>query len=130
MTEDGKAFLFESCCSLDGHVHRVNLARRNKRPMAILGPEWILPNLEPSAESHDSHLRELRDELCVNLNPVERRTWEQIIDGWSISDIARAERKSRTAVYERIRGKGQGGMVAKNPYVALWWCQRLRKQIP
>lgn len=120
---------FQSCCSLDGHVHRVGLARRNNRTVPILGPDWSSFEPETQEEADNQYMNELRKELSINLNRIERRTWQQIIDGSSILEIARAERRSRTAIYARIRGSdGLGGMVAKNPYVALWWCLRLKQQ--
>ncbi len=70
-----------------------------------------------------------KTKLYVNLNPVEARTWRQILSGKSISAIAREEGVSRAAIYSRIVGnsKDQGGMIAKNFWVLLWWHFRRKK---
>ena len=46
----------------------------------------------------------------------------------SVASIAKEEGVSRAAIYARIQGnsRGQGGMIAKNFWVLLWW--RLRQQ--
>ena len=57
------------------------------------------------------------------LNRIERRTWLMLLLGESITQIADREKRSRSAIYHRIRGnsKGQGGMIRKNDYVRIWW---------
>jgi len=65
-------------------------------------------------------------DLDVNLTALERHTWHQLLDGQSISAIAASHGVTRAAIYARIRGtaKHPGGMVRKNPWVALWWATR------
>jgi hypothetical protein len=113
---------FRYCRDLDGRLVAIDVARQNGR----LVPRFSPNQFEPIQDDTNSDLDELIFEICQNLTATERRTWLQLVDGVSILDVAAAEGVSRTAIYERIRGssKGHGGMIAKNPYVAIWW--RLR----
>jgi uncharacterized protein YpbB len=121
--------LFRLCRNLRGDIHNFDLIRRNGQLVPNFRPEWTSLVPEADREAEDAWRKELRDELCTGLNALERRTWERIIDGIPILDIAAMDGVSRSAIYERIRGIGTGGMVAKNPYVALWWALRLRRQL-
>ena len=94
----------------------------------------LVPNFsrswEGDATDRESELPTwLVSALTANLTETECRTWRRLLDGQSIAAIAAAEGVSRTAIYERIRGssRGHGGMVAKNPWVALWWLHRAVK---
>src|SRR5262249_3536334 len=106
---------------LDGSTEPVDLIRRNK----CLVPRYAPLACEPPAVDR-SELKRLLRELMYNLTRCERRTWLLLLRGFSIVDTARKERRSRTAIYERIRGnkKGQGGMLRKNDYVRIWWDRR------
>ena len=128
--DDNEVLFFHQCRSLDGSAHRVEVGRRNRLPTAIIRPDWALIDPSPDPEEVDRRAETIREELSINLNPVERRTWRQLINERPICEIALGEGVTRTAIYERIRGnsKGQGGMIAKNPYVALWWIERLRRK--
>jgi hypothetical protein len=92
-------------------------------------PRFSPEDLEPVSVADDdtSEMDELIAEITQNLTAVERRTWLRLVDGTSILELAASEGVSRAAIYERIRGnsKGQGGMIAKNDYVGIWW--RLRQ---
>lgn len=113
---------FRYCRRLDGSIEPVDLAKRNGRLVPRFHPSVIEP--ASSAEPEDSaEYRELVEEVCQNLNPVERRTWLRLLDGRSILDVAAEDGVSRAAIYERIRGNNRGhiGMVGKNGYVAIWW---------
>lgn len=83
-----------------------------------------------SVESRQNQVQELLDELSKNLTPLERSTWERLMDGSSIAEIAGQDSIKCSAVYARIRGnsKGQGGMISKNEYVALWWSLHDKKK--
>lgn len=119
---------FRCCRTFDGGLAPVELSRRNGRLAPRFNPSITgLPECVNDA-SESSEFRELLEEVCQNLNSIEQRTWLRLLDGRSILDIAVEDNVSRTAIYERIRGssKGYGGMVAKNPYVAIWW--RLRRE--
>lgn len=74
-------------------------------------------------DAPDEHeIQELQDELCYDLNDVERRTWLKIMLGWSLHAIAKDEGVSHPAIYARLRGsKSGGGMVGKNRFVWFWW---------
>ena len=126
-----EAAIYQRCGTLDGSAKSVAVGKRNRRMVAQFTPEWT--SLEPITEkTADASLEnDLRAELSSNLNAIERRTWERIINGRPIREIAAEDGVRRSAIYERIRGnsKGQGGMIQKNPYVALWWSLRLRQQL-
>jgi hypothetical protein len=123
-----ETLLIRQCSGLDGSILSIQVGKRNGQAAPIFHPDWTRMDLPVDDRSNDERIEAIRRELSVNLNPVERRTWEQLINDRSIAEIARDEGRTRSAIYERIRGnsKGQGGMIAKNPYVALWWCERLR----
>jgi hypothetical protein len=127
MNTEAKTLYFRYCRRIDGQLISVDTARRNGRLVPRFSPEDFEPILA-GAEDTSCELDELIAEITQNLTGIERRTWLQLVDGATILDIAAAEHVSRAAIYERIRGntKGQGGMVAKNPYVAIWW--RLRNK--
>ena len=110
-----ESFSFRQCRRIDGVVEPVNLIRRNGRPELQFPPAIVEFPLYTEAEETPEY-RELVDEVCQNLNEIERRTWMKIIDGRSILDIADEEGVSRPAIYDRIRR-----MVAKNSYCAIWW---------
>ena len=99
----------------------VQVGRRNGLPAALLPPGCGGPHSEqPESEFFE------QGKYYVNLNPVERRTWSKILRGWPLNRIAADEGVTHQAIIERIRGnsKGQGGMVAKNFYVVIWWLAR------
>ena len=125
---DADVLRYQTCRTFDGRSERVGIAKRNGHPMPLFDHSWT----HPAKPEDSSDLAELIKELCYNLNVIERRTWLMLLDGRPVVEIAIEERVTRTAIYERIRGssKGHGGMIAKNDYVALWWCQRLRSNLP
>jgi hypothetical protein len=100
---------------IDGAVEPVNLVRRNRRTEIQFPPAVTEFPLFSEAEENPEY-RELVDEVCENLNDIERRTWLRIIDGRSISDVAEEDEVSRQAIYCRLQS-----MVRKNRYVAIWW---------
>lgn len=106
---------------IDGTVEPVDLIWRNRRPEMHFPPAAIEFPLYLEAEESPEY-KELIDEVCQNLNDIERRTWLRIIDGRTILDIAAEEGVTRPAIYDRIRR-----MVRKNSYVAIWW--RLKNKI-
>jgi hypothetical protein len=106
---------------IDGAIEPVTLIRRNRRPEIQFPADIVECPLFADAEESDEY-RELLDEVCQNLNEIERRTWLRIIDGRSILDIAGEERVSRAAIYDRIKR-----MVEKNTYCAIWW--RLKNKV-
>src|ERR1700733_6319615 len=108
-------FQFQQYRRIDGPVEPVNLIRRNHRPELQFPPAITEFPLYLEAEDNPDY-RELVDEVCQNLNEIERRTWLKIIDGRSILDIAAEDGVSRSAIYDRIRR-----MVEKNSYCAIWW---------
>lgn len=121
---DSEVGYFRHCRRLDGSVQDIGWGRRNKRSLPLFPPSCTEP---PDPEEEGQIFEQKR--LYVNLNPVESETWKKILKGQPIRDIAREEGVSRQAVYSRIVGnsKGQGGMIAKNFWVLLWW--RLRQEL-
>ena len=124
--EANETLLFHYCRTLDGKLLPVDVARRNGRLVPRFSPKDLEPQCT-SGEPDTQELDELIAEVTQGLTTTERRTWLKLVDGVSILDLAAEDGVSRAAIYERIRGnsKGHGGMVTKNPYVAIWW--RLRQ---
>ena len=122
--DDSESFRFKACRDLYGGVQPINTGRRNGRP-AIFFSRYVAEPTAPTDSVPD--LRE-QERLFVNLTPVERETWRKILGAQSIASIANEEGVSRAAIYARIEGngKGQGGMIAKNFWVLLWWLMRRR----
>jgi hypothetical protein len=122
--DDFQILRFRVFRDLHGSVQSAGGGRRNGRP-AVFFPQSLSEPPDPAAEQTD-----LCDQqrLFVNLNPLERETWRKILQAQSIASIAEQEGVSRAAIYARIQGnnKGQGGMVAKNFWVLLWWLARQR----
>ncbi|MBV9156105.1 MAG: hypothetical protein JO097_07565 [Acidobacteriaceae bacterium] len=106
---------FQRFRRLDGAVESGNLIRHNRRPEMQFPPGALEFPVYVEAEENPDY-QELLDEVCQNLNEIERRTWLRIIDGRSILDIADEEGVSRPAIYDRIRR-----MVKKNAYCEIWW---------
>jgi len=128
MNDESEVSFYRYCRGHDGKLVAVDVARQNGRVVPRFSPSITEPAL-PHDEEESEEYRELVEEVCQNLNPTERRTWLQILDGRSLLDIAEEEGVSRAAIYERIRGnsKGQGGMIRKNDYCAIWW--RLKNKV-
>jgi hypothetical protein len=115
---------FRQCRDLGGCALPLNVGRRNGKPSAFFPPHLTVPTeTEPAPTERREQAR-----LFINLNPVERQTWRKLLAAQPIASIAKEEGVSRAAIYARIAGnrKGQGGMIAKNFWVLLWW--RLRQQ--
>ena len=124
---------FETCRfqvfrDLHGGPQYAGAGRRNGQPAVFFRRTCTETAIDPVIETS------LRDQprLFVNLNSVERETWRKILAAQSIADIAKEEGISRAAIYGRIRGnsRGQGGMIAKSPWVLLWWRSRQRLLTP
>ena len=109
---------FRRCRDLHGNSVSLTIGRRNGQPAAFLRPlsEDPLPAPEPWEI-------ELKPKLFINLNALEHETWSKLLAARSIASIAKEDGVSERAIYERIQGdsKGQGGMIAKNFWVLLWW---------
>jgi hypothetical protein len=122
--DDFQILRFRVFRDLHGAVRSAGGGRRNGKPAVFL-PQSLSEPPDPAVERRD-----LCDQqrLFVNLNPLERQTWRKILQAKSIASIAEQEGVSRAAIYARIQGngKGQGGMVAKNFWVLLWWLARQR----
>ena len=120
-----EAIQFNSYCGLTGMRYHAQVIRHNGRRVVSIHPLSI-DGLTNSATPHFSE----QEKLYINLNPLERRTWLRLLTGWSIATIARDENVSPAAIRARIQGnsKGQGGMIAKNFWVLLWWKVRRKSQ--
>jgi|CZKX01.1.fsa_nt_gi hypothetical protein len=120
--DDLESFRFKTCRDLYGGVQQISTGRRNGRPAIFFSPDIAEPTA-PTGPAPD--LRE-QERLFVNLTPIERETWRKILAAQSIASIAKEEGVSRAAIYARVEGncKGQGGMIAKNYWVLLWWLKR------
>jgi hypothetical protein len=116
---------FRHCRDLGGNTISISVGRRNGKPAVFFPPTPCPPCKTPDGTD------DFRDQerLFINLNPVERGTWRKLLATQSIASIAKEEGVSRAAIYARIQGngKGQGGMIAKNFWVLLWW--RLRQRL-
>jgi hypothetical protein len=114
---------FRRCCDLQGNPMSVTVGRRNGKATVFLAPQDRETAQAPELQEFWN-----KERFFINLTPLERQTWRKILSAQSISSIAREEGVSRQAVYARILGnaKGQGGMIAKNVWVLLWW--RLRQR--
>jgi hypothetical protein len=116
-----ESFVFQQYRRIDGAVQPVGLIRRNRRPTLQFPPAIVDFPVYAEAEETPEY-GELVDEVCQNLNDIERQTWLRIIDGRSILGIAAEEGVSRAAIYDRIKR-----MVEKNSYCAIWW--RLKNKV-
>jgi hypothetical protein len=116
---------FQVCRDLRGSIQRVSVGRRNGRPAAFFSPTLS----DPASPEPPEPDREQQGRLFVNLTPTECETWRKLLRAQSVASIAREEGVSRNAIYARIQGnaRGQGGMIAKNPWILLWW--RLRQRL-
>src|ERR1035437_3295653 len=125
---DFEACRFQVFRDLHGGMQYAGAGRRNGQPSVFFRRTYTESAPEPAIETN------LRDQprLFVNLNSVERETWRKILAARSIADIAKEEGISRAAIYARIRGNSrcQGGMIAKSPWVLLWWRSRQRLLTP
>ncbi|SRR6266404_1309308 len=111
---------YHSCRDLYGNVRPVALCKRNGRTALCFDPGFGRSGDEAGNGRGDV------EGIFDNLTEIESEAWERVLEGRSISQIAEEQGVSRTAIYERIRGnsKGQGGMIAKNHWVRLWWTAR------
>jgi hypothetical protein len=128
-SEDYDLISFRTCRSLDGTPQPIDIGRRNGRRIAVFPRNCTNP---PGWFSE----REAQDPLPIegafdDLTDVEMQTWQSILNGASISEIAEDEGISRQAIYERIRGsaKSGGGMISRNAWVWLWWTLRQQERI-
>lgn len=126
-SNDSDILTFQSCSGLDGRVYKIEIIKRNGQLVPLLTPSLTAYSEMGREEDDEIKAEKLFRQLSHNLTKVERRTWKKLLmEGNSIAKVAIEEGVSRNAVYERIRGnsKGQGGMIAKNDFVALWWLRR------
>lgn len=111
---------FQRIRTIEGKVEPIDLVRRNRQ----LVPRFDISLLSGIGENdRQSDLLPLYRELMYGLTRLERRTWVPLLLGRSFDEVAKLHGVSRQALYARIRGnsKGQGGMIRKNDYVAIWW---------
>jgi len=114
-----EALEFRTACAIDGSPVPLTTYRHNGFLVPHIPQHLSHGEAEPYNEEE---LRELQDELCYNLNDVERRTFLRIMQDWTLHEIARDEGVSHPAIYCRLRGKdGKSGMVKKNRFVWFWW---------
>lgn len=108
--------------SFNGSFSPLDVVRRNRKVVPSFRPRSFEPGSEP-----DLHPR--RNQLparLLNLTPIQARTFDHILKGKSIAEIAREEGVSRSAIYQRIKGtRGRGGMISKNPWAYIWWVLQL-----
>jgi len=90
----------------------------------------LVPRHEPESRREGPSSRRLADllefcrEITYGLNTLQRRTFLRLLLG-TLEDTANSFGISRAAVYSRIRGRdGNGGMIAQNEYVRIWWTGR------
>jgi hypothetical protein len=124
---DSDVMDFQACCGLDGRVCQIEIVKRNGRVAPLISRSFTAYSPRSNQDESEERARKLFRQLSCNLTKVERRTWRKLlVDGLPIAQVAAEEGVSRNAIYERIRGnsKGQGGMIAKNEFVALWWLRR------
>ena len=116
---------FRRCRDLHGNVASVTVGRRNGKPAAFITARFEDPEPAPEPQEFEDNPK-----YFVNLNPLERETFRRILKGQSIANIAEEDGVKRSAIYARICGnsKGQGGMIAKNFWVLLWWLCRQKIQ--
>jgi len=109
---------FRRCRDLHGNSVDLTFGRRNGKPAVFLPPIFEDPAPAPEPQELTD-----RSKHFINLNPVERETWKKLLRAQSVASIAKEEGVSRAAIYARIQGNscGQGGMIAKNFWVLLWW---------
>jgi hypothetical protein len=122
---DVETLFFQRFSNFSGQQQPIQMGKRNGQRVPLFSPSVAEATEQGSDEDENE---ELREELCYDLNPVERRTWMKIIFGQSLMDIAEDEGVERASIYSRIRGSRKSrGMVHKNLYVARWWDLRRKK---
>jgi hypothetical protein len=123
--DDLDIFKFRAYCDLAGNRQSISYGRRNGRRSVFLPRSFG----EPAGSDTRPIDYDEQNRLFINLNSLERQTWRKILSAHSIANIAEQEGVSRAAIYARIQGnaKGQGGMIAKNFWVLLWWRLRQRQ---
>src|SRR5205809_4754836 len=99
MLEHDDIFIYQTCRSLDGSPHTVDFCRRNGRftPVFSLALTAYLPDLH----NDETPCKPLVDGLFDDLTEIETHTWQSILNGSSISDIAEDEGVCREAIYQR-----------------------------
>src|SRR5438034_10710005 len=112
MLEHDDIFIYHTCRSLDGSPHSVDFCRRNGRFTPVFPP--ALTGSLPDFQVVETTRRPQVDGLFDDLTEIETHTWQSILNGSSISDIAEDEGVCREAIYQRIRGKSKsgGGMIS------------------
>ena len=109
------------CASLTGEAVGAVHYRQNGRPMLRVADN---DDAQPDRLRRQRAL--LYEVITTNLTATERRTFLRLLANPSIRAAAQAESVSRAAIYARLLGSTRApGMVAKNPFVAAWWDQRI-----
>jgi DNA-directed RNA polymerase specialized sigma24 family protein len=114
-SQDLETTYYRYCRDQSGKLVSIDLARENGRlvprfPREITEPGFI------SSEEESAEFVELVEEVSQGLNELERRRWLlATVNEQSISEIAKTEKVSRSAIIDSFRR-----MARKNDYVAIW----------
>lgn len=124
--EPNETTYFRYIRTLNGSLEPIDLVRQNGRCVPRFSPRI----LSGQTDTPKSDFIPLYREIMYGLSRLERRTWLPLLFGRSLDEVAKSQGVSRAAIYARIRGnsKGQGGMIRKNDYVAIWWCMQRKLQ--
>jgi hypothetical protein len=120
--EEFETLMFRHCRDHRGNVIPIDIGRRNgitvpQIPRSLSEP-YLLPE-DPETPDYE----ELVEELCQNLNAIERRRWLLAIrDKQSNTEIAATEGVTRQAIIDCFRR-----MAKRNPYVEIWLAYKNRR---
>jgi hypothetical protein len=119
--DDFDTTYFQYCRNARGELVPIDNMRRGKKTVPRFDRS-ITDFPERTAEEEEAKYFRLLEDICRNLNPMERRTWLRILGGASLLEIAKEERVSKPAINDRIRR-----MARKNAAVELWLCGKKKK---
>jgi DNA-directed RNA polymerase specialized sigma24 family protein len=121
-SQDFETTYYRYCRDQSGRLVSIDVARENGRlvprfPRQITEPSFV------SSETDSEEFVELVEEVSQGLNELERRRWLlATVNEQSISEIARTEKVSRTAIIDSFRR-----MARRNDYVAIWLKNKKRR---
>jgi DNA-directed RNA polymerase specialized sigma24 family protein len=110
-----KTRYFRYIRTLDGRLVAIDFVRQNGRRVPRFDSSSLTPPLHDQEEDSEE-MKELKAEVTYALTQIETLTFLRLLDDWPVTEVAKEDRVSRTAIYKRIEN-----MIRKNDYVWIWW---------